>query len=171
MIVWPPGAGVGIVDEIARIDPGGNRLRCLRNLWSGASADADRVRKGIAETRAGLPRVGLPVTVIHGVDDGLIPMAFTSAPYVAHARAAGRDVRFWQVRNAQHFDAFLPLPGFAGHYVAMQPFLESAMDLMAARLRDSSRPLPPSQVVRRAIQAAPDADTITFEGGTLVIPP
>jgi hypothetical protein len=29
------------------------------------------------------------------------------------AQAAGRDVRYWQVRNAQHFDAFLALPDYA----------------------------------------------------------
>lgn len=135
----PPGAGVGIVDEIARIDPGGSRLRCLRNLWSGASADADRVRKGIAETRAGLPRTGLPVTVIHGVDDGLIPMAFTSAPYVAHARAAGRDVRFWQVRNAQHFDAFLGLPDYGARYLPMLPYIHAALDRTLAALEGKGR--------------------------------
>jgi hydroxybutyrate-dimer hydrolase len=135
----PPGAGVGIVDEVARIDPGADRLRCLRNLWAGASADADRVRKGIAETHAGLPRVGLPVTVIHGVDDGLIPMAFTSAPYVAQARAAGRDVRFWQIRNAQHFDAFLGLPDYGARYLPILPYVYAALDRTLAALDDSGR--------------------------------
>jgi hydroxybutyrate-dimer hydrolase len=124
----PPGAGVGIVDEVAKVDPGLTRLRCLRALWSGASIDAERVRRGIAETRAGLPRAGLPVTVIHGTDDGLIPMAFTSAPYVAHAKAAGRDVRFWQVRHAQHFDAFLGLPDYGARYLPLLPYVYAALD-------------------------------------------
>ena len=130
----PPGAGVGIIDEVAKVDPGVERLRCLRDLWSGASVDADRVRKGIAETRAGLPRPDLPVTVIHGIDDGLIPMAFTSAPYVARARAAGRDVRFWQVRNAQHFDAFLGLPDYGARYLPMLPYVYAALDRTLAAL-------------------------------------
>lgn len=124
----PPGAGVGIVDEVAKVDPGLTRLRCLRALWSGASIDADRVRRGIAETRAGLPRAGLPVTVVHGTDDGLIPMAFTSAPYVARARAAGRDVGFWQVRHAQHFDAFLGLPDYGARYLPLLPYVYAALD-------------------------------------------
>jgi hydroxybutyrate-dimer hydrolase len=124
----PPGAGVGIVDQIARIDPASVRLGCLRELWSGISADAERVRRGIAETRAGAPRKGLPVTVIHGADDGLIPMAFTSAPYVAHARAAGRRVGFWQVRNVQHFDAFLGLPDYGARYLPMLPYVYAALD-------------------------------------------
>lgn len=124
----PPGAGVGIVDEVAKVDPGLTRLRCLRALWSGASIDADRVRRGIAETRAGPPRAGLPVTVVHGTDDGLIPMAFTSAPYVARARAAGRDVGFWQVRHAQHFDAFLGLPDYGARYLPLLPYVYAALD-------------------------------------------
>lgn len=130
----PPGAGVGIIDEVAKVDPGLTRLRCLRALWSGASIDAERVRRGIAETRAGLPRAGLPVTVIHGTDDGLIPMAFTSAPYVARAKAAGRDVRFWQVRHAQHFDAFLGLPDYGARYLPLLPYVYAALDRTMAAL-------------------------------------
>ncbi len=130
----PPGAGVGIIDEVAKVDPGLTRLRCLRALWSGASIDAERVRRGIAETRAGLPRAGLPVTVIHGTDDGLIPMAFTSAPYIAGAKAAGRDVRFWQVRHAQHFDAFLGLPDYGARYVPLLPYVYAALDRTMAAL-------------------------------------
>ena len=95
----PPGAGVGIVDPQPLADMGLTGLQCLRGLWTADSADAQRVRKGIEETRAGLPRKGLPVVVIHGSDDGLVPQAFSSAPYVAMAKAAGRDVRDWQVRN------------------------------------------------------------------------
>jgi hydroxybutyrate-dimer hydrolase len=130
----PPGAGVGIVDQIARIDPASVRLGCLRDLWAGVSVDAERVRRGVAETRAGAPRKGLPVTVIHGVDDGLIPMRFTSAPYVAHARSAGRSVGFWQVRNAQHFDAFLGLPDYGARYLPMLPYVYAALDRSLAAL-------------------------------------
>jgi hydroxybutyrate-dimer hydrolase len=137
----PPGAGVGIIDDVAKVDPAATRLQCLRDIWRGASADADRVRKGIAETRAGLPREGLPVIVIHGTDDGLIPMAFTSAPYVANARAAGRDVRFWQVRNAQHFDAFLGLPDYGARYLPMLPYVYTALDRTLSMLEaDSGKP-------------------------------
>ena len=140
---------------------------CLRGL-------RERLAPGIAAVAAHPRADKRPLIVLHGRGDGLIPVNHTSRPYYAASIAADdphAGIRYYEVERGQHFDAFLPLPGFAGHYVAMQPFLESAMDLMAARLRDSSRPLPPSQVVRRAIQAAPDADTITFEGGTLVIPP
>src|SRR5690606_18936051 len=98
----PPGSGVGMLDAgMVPPDPTLKGLQCLRGLWTGEGADAARVRAGIAATRAAPPRAGLPVVVVHGLDDGLVPVAFSSAPYVAHARAAGRDVRYWQVKNAQ----------------------------------------------------------------------
>ncbi|HEY5782638.1 MAG TPA: 3-hydroxybutyrate oligomer hydrolase family protein, partial [Lysobacter sp.] len=121
-------------------------LRCLRELWQGDSADAQRVRKGIAETRAGLPRSGLPVVVIHGADDGLVPMAFSSAPYVRQAKAGGRDVRYWQVRNAQHFDAFLGLPDYGARYLPLLPYVYEALDRVDAHL-DGSGALPVDAVI------------------------
>lgn len=148
----PPGAGVGIVDDSVRIDPSLSRLQCLRGLWRGASTEAERVRRGIAETRAGLPRKGLPVTVIHGADDGLIPMAFTSAPYVAKARAAGRDVRFWQVRRAQHFDAFLGLPDYGARYLPMLPYVYRALDRTLAAL-ERGEPMPGDAVIETVPRA------------------
>lgn len=142
----PPGAGVGIVDDVASADPKLMRLRCLRALWQGDSADAERVRAGVAATRAALPRRKLPVTVIHGVDDGLIPMAFTSAPYVAKVKQAGRDVRFWQIKNAQHFDAFLALPDYGARYLPMLPYVYAALDRTLAHL-ETGAPLPSDAVV------------------------
>src|SRR5690606_208630 len=60
----PPGAGVGLIDpQLAPPDFGYTGLRCLRALNAGVSADARRVQAGIAATRAGLPRAGLPVVV------------------------------------------------------------------------------------------------------------
>jgi hydroxybutyrate-dimer hydrolase len=143
----PPGAGVGIVDPgMVAPDftlPG---LQCLRALWDGNGDDAQRVREGIAGTRAALPRKGLPMIVLHGTDDGLVPMAFSSAPYVARAKAAGRDVRYWQVRNAQHFDAFLGLPDYGSRYVPLLPYVYAALDRVAAHL-DSGADLPADAVI------------------------
>ena len=142
----PPGAGVGIVaPPVDPSDPLAG-LQCLRALWEGEGADAARVRVGIDEVRAGLPRAGLPVTVIHGLDDGLIPPAFSSAPYVAAARAAGRDVRYWQVRNAQHFDAFLGLPVYGAQYLPLLPYVYEALDRTWAHLHEGA-PLPANAVV------------------------
>lgn len=137
----PPGTGIGLVrmapdahTDAAQADAAFAGLRCLRGLWQDDDASARRVRAGVAATRAAPPRAGLPVFVIHGTDDGLIPMAFSSAPYVATSRAAGRDVRFWQVRNAQHFDAFLGFPDYGARWVPLLPYVYAALDRSLALL-------------------------------------
>lgn len=134
-----PGAGVNIVDAT----PGSfDGLQCLAGLWDGQTPAAAALREGVAATRAAPPRAGLPVIVVHGSDDGLIPFAFTSQPYVAAARAAGRsDVRLWQVDKAQHFDAFLAFPQFAAAYVPLLPYVYAALDKLEAHL-DGKAPLP-----------------------------
>ena len=143
----PPGAGVGIVDtRMALPDPTFAGLQCLRELATGDSADALRVRAGVAGIRAAAPREGLPVIVVHGLDDGLVPVAFNSAPYVAMTKAAGRDVRYWQVRHAQHFDAFLGLPDYAARYLPMLPYVHAALDRVVAHL-DNGAPLPADAVI------------------------
>lgn len=144
----PPGAGVGLVDAKAvdAADPAFAGLQCLRALWAGQGEDAARVRKGIDALRSSLPRDGLPVVVVHGLDDGLVPVAFTSAPYVAAARAAGRDVRFWQVGNAQHFDAILGLPAYAAHYVPLLPYVYAALDRVWSHL-DAGAALPANATI------------------------
>ena len=143
----PPGAGVGIVDRrITLPDATFGGLQCLRALWTGDGTDATRVRDGIAGITAGLPRTGLPVVVIHGLDDGLIPPAFTSAPYVAMAQSAGRDVRYWQVRHVQHFDGFLGLPDYAARYLPLLPYVYAALDHVSAHL-DGKAALPDDAVI------------------------
>lgn len=142
----PPGAGVGIVDPQPLADLGLTGLQCLRGLWTGDGEDARRARAGIAATRAAPPRAGLPVVLIHGTDDGLVPQAFSSVPYVAMAKAAGRDVRYWQVRNVQHFDAFLGLPHMAAAYLPLLPYVYAALDRVDAHL-DGKGALPDDAVV------------------------
>ena len=107
----------------------------------------ERVRAGVAALRAKAPRKGLPVVVVHGLDDGLIPAAFSSAPYVAMAKAAGADVRYWQVRNAQHFDGFLALPDYGARYVPLLPHVYAALDRVSAHLEDPTKALPSDAVI------------------------
>ena len=77
---------------------------------------------------------GIEAVVIHGLDDGLVPPAFTSAPYVAAAQAAGREVSYWQVKHAQHFDGFLALPAYGARYVPLLPYVYAALDQVSATL-------------------------------------
>ncbi len=138
----PPGAGVGIVDGMASgVDSAWPGLQCLRSLWAGKDAIAARLRSSVAATRAQLPRRGLPILVTHGADDGLIPEAFSGAAYARWSKAAGRDVRYWRVANAQHFDAFLGLPALGSNYLPMLPYAYRGLDSMWVHLQHGT-PLP-----------------------------
>ncbi|RZA37366.1 MAG: hydrogenase [Lysobacteraceae bacterium] len=129
----PPGAGVGIIDaKLAAPDYTMPGLQCLRALLEGGT-DAP-FQQGLRQTQASLPQKGVPVVVIHGLDDGLVPPAFSSAPYVTAAKAAGREVSYWQVRHAQHFDGFLALPAYGARYVPVLPYVYAALDQVWARL-------------------------------------
>jgi hydroxybutyrate-dimer hydrolase len=140
----PPSPTVGIVDTLAGgADPTLPGLLCLRDLWTNPSADAERVRAGVAATRAGLPRNGLPLVVVHGADDVLIPEPFTGGAYARWVNGSGGDVRYWRVANAQHFDAFLAFPTYAARYVPLLPYAYAALDAMWAHVADGA-PLPPS---------------------------
>ncbi|WP_363797317.1 3-hydroxybutyrate oligomer hydrolase family protein [Lysobacter firmicutimachus] len=160
----PPGAGVQLFappagDPAQALAP----LAGLRALWTGQGGDGDaaaglaaahrRVREGIAATRASAPRKGVPVVVVHGLDDGLIPPAFSSEPYVAMARRAGAQVRYWQVRNVQHFDAFLGLPALAARYQPLLPYVYAALDRVEAHLADGA-PLPADATIDTGLRAA-----------------
>ena len=153
----PPGSGIGIVDPNAGgADPAFEGLQCLRALWEGKEAAALRVRAGVSETMAGLPRADLPVIVLHGANDGLVVEAFSGGAYATWAKAEGRDkLRYWKVGNAQHFDAFLGLPVLGASYVPMLPYGYRAMDRMWAHLAEG-QPLPDSAEIhprKRALSA------------------
>ena len=144
----PPGNGIALRDsQRAGEDPDLPGLDCLRSLWEGDSESARHVREGIAATRAALPREHLPMIIVHGRDDGLIPMAFSSTPYVQMLRAAGRDVTYWQVTDAQHFDAFLAFPDYARRYVPLLPQVHAALDAVWAHLENPAVALPADAVL------------------------
>ena len=160
----PPGAGVGIIDPaLAPPDLTGTGITCLRALWTGDGVDAQRVRTGVQQLASAPPRAGLPVVLVHGRDDGLIPIAFTSAPYAAAARAAGHDVRLWEVRNAQHFDGFLALPDYAARYVPLLPYVYAALDRVQAHL-DGQAGLPADAVIDTRPGGTLDAAALAIPG-------
>ena len=115
-------------------------------LLAGAGLDeglgfAERCRSAIAATRALPPRDGLPILLLHGLDDGLVPEWTTSAPYAAFAREHGARLGYWRIERAQHFDAFLGNPALAARYVPLMPQAYAALDAMLAHLREGA-PLP-----------------------------
>lgn len=135
----PPGAGVALVDRLATgADPTLPGLRCLRALWEAPGEQADIVRASIAATRAGLPHKDLPVLLMHGLDDGLIVEPFGTSPYAAWATAQARNVRYWKIQNAQHFDTFLGLPPMAARYLPLLPYAYRGLDAMWAHIADGA---------------------------------
>ena len=43
-------------------------------------------------------------------------------------------MRYWQVRNAQHFDAFLGFPAYGARYAPLLPYVHAALDRVWAHL-------------------------------------
>jgi hydroxybutyrate-dimer hydrolase len=131
----PPGNGVGLfggTDDSA--DPQRLGINCLRRLWTGDDADARALHASVQALAARLPRKDLPLWVMQGADDGLLPTAFTSEPYVAWLREQGRRPLYWKVPHAQHFDAFLALPGFGDRHLPLLPYGYAALDQLWAHL-------------------------------------
>jgi hydroxybutyrate-dimer hydrolase len=165
-------------------------------LLTGAlKAASDRVRAGIeAVELTGFLR-NTPAIIVQGRSDALVPVNHSSRAYYAKNQSVARGVsnlRFIEVTNAQHFDAFLPaapFPGYDSRFVPLHVYFVRAVDLMYDHLT-KGKPLPPSQVVRTTprggtpgsapaitaanvppIQASPAAgDRITFSKGTLHVP-
>lgn len=140
-----PGAGVGIVDTMAAGNdaswPGSD---CLSQLWSESSKLASRLHEGASLSRASLPRADLPMIIVHGKADGLVPMAFSSEPYVRWLEANGRKPVFWKVGHGQHFDAFLAFPRFGDAHVPMLPYAYAALDKLWAHVFNGA-PIPASR--------------------------
>ena len=153
----PPSNGVGILDAKASgKDPSYAGLSCLRALWQAKSVEAKALQRSVQQTQVRLPQAGLPVLVIHGLSDGLVPEAFTSAPYVKMAQSKRNMLRYWQVENAQHFDAFLGQPVLAAQYVPMMPYAYKGLDAIWAHIEQGT-PLPENRVfktVPRKVSAA-----------------
>lgn len=135
----PPGNGVGLfggTDHSA--DPTLPGARCLRALWEDTDPSTQSLRDGVAATVVKPARASLPVWVVHGAADGLLPTAFTSEPYVDWLRGKGGHPLYWKVPYAQHFDAFLALPGFGEQHVPLLPYGYAALDRLWAHLYEGA---------------------------------
>jgi len=131
----PPGNGIALRGGMdTSDDPTLAGLDCLRQLWTGDGAEARALHASVAATAVKLPRADLPLWVLHGAGDGLLPTAFSSEPYVAWLRREGREPLYWRVPYAQHFDAFLAVPGFGAAHVPLMPYGYVALDRMWAHL-------------------------------------
>ena len=135
----PPGNGIGLFGGVnVSSDPTLIGSECLRALWTGDDHESQALHASVAATAARLPRRDLPLWVLHGAGDGLLPTAFSSEPYVAWLRDEGRRPIYWKVPHAQHFDAFLALPGFGEHHVPLLPYGYAALDRLWAYLYEGA---------------------------------
>lgn len=168
---------------------------CFRNLWTGTDAVARGVQAGVRETlRSGNLR-GKPAIVLNGRADTQIPVNFNARPYFGlnkQVEGAQSRLTYIEVTNAQHFDAFIDNPAFAGYdtaYIPLHYYFIKAMDAMYANLTQNV-PLPPSQLVRTVPRggtpgaappitlanvppissAPPAANQITFSANTVTVP-
>jgi hydroxybutyrate-dimer hydrolase len=132
-------------------DFGYDGAACLRALWTGADARAQRLQAGVAEAAARNANLrGTPALIVHGRADTLVPTNFSSRPYLlrnAQAEGAASRLRYVEVTNAQHFDAFLGFAGYDTRFVPLHLYFVRAMDAMWAHLKHGAS-LPASQVVR-----------------------
>jgi len=90
-----------------------------------------------------------PTVILHGTADGTVAINHASRAYFTKNQSsdyANQNLRFYEIENVQHFDAFLAYPGFNVQFVPMHPYLEQALDMMWAHLNEQ-KPLPSSQYV------------------------
>ncbi len=170
----PPAAGLQIINDAAaggprrdaasitsstgKLDFNVDGARCLRALWTENSIEARRVREGVEAVRVSGDLRGKPAIIVHGRADALVPVGFSSRPYLAmnSMEERGRSrLSYIEVTNAQHFDAFIGnalLPGYDTRFVPLHAYFRQALDLMHGHLTAHAA-LPPSQVVRTTPRA------------------
>ncbi|QIL79553.1 hydrogenase [Diaphorobacter sp. HDW4A] len=113
-------------------------------------AQSDAVRSGLTEVRHSANLKTKPVIIVAGRSDALIPVNHNARAYTAlnqTLEGAKSNLRYIEVTNAQHFDAFLLFGGFDTRFVPLHPYFNQAMDAMWNHLKTKAA-LPASQVVR-----------------------
>jgi hydroxybutyrate-dimer hydrolase len=155
---------VGVSPSNGRVDGSLDGLLCLRSMVTGvdatgaaltgtALANSRRVQAGMAEVLLTGNLHGKPTVLIQGRSDTLLPVNHTSRAYAAFnskIEGASNNLRYYEIQNGNHFDAFLPafvVPGYDALLVPVHYYYINGMDLMWAKLKNGAA-LPPSQVVR-----------------------
>lgn len=128
-----PGAGV-LPETLVQGQPLVNSLLCLYQLSDGEGNDSHILRAGINETVPDLPRMDLPLWVVHGENDGLIPPSFSSYPYIDWLREHNRKPVLWRLPHVQHFDALLGSSALAAYYLPILPYAYAVLDQLWKQL-------------------------------------
>lgn len=186
-----PSAGVQLLSPPGpKDDPAFGGLWCLRTVLDGDSETSARLQRGQHAIRARGQVPLRPLVIVHGREDGLIPVGATARPYVESAlRHGATTLSYWEIEHAQHFDAGLAQPAFAARFVPLLPYFHLGMEQLLAHLDGGPAPAP-SQVVRTQrrglnadgsaialgaehlgqLRAKPGADAIGLQGDRLRVP-
>jgi hydroxybutyrate-dimer hydrolase len=201
---------LGVSPSTGRLDGALDAMICMRNMVTGvdtatgaaltgtAATNSQRVRSGMAEVLLTGNLRGKPAIFVQGRSDTLVPVNHASRAYAAFnskVEGANSNLRYYEILNGNHFDAFVPnaagggVQGYDALLVPVHYYFLNAMDLMWARLK-SGVALPASQVVRTTprggtpgaapaitianvpkISATPTAaNTITIASGVTSVP-
>ncbi len=200
---------VGVSPSTQRVDGSLDAFLCLRSMVTGVDAVtgaalvgaelamSQRVQAGMRDVLLNGNVRGKPLIIVAGRSDALVPVNHAARAYVAlnSKVEANPNVRYYEIENGNHFDAFLPnaagggVQGYDTLLVPVHYYFTNAMDLLWARLKGNAA-LPASQVVRTTprggtpgaappittanvpkVAASPAAaNTITVGNGTINVP-
>lgn len=185
---------VSITPETSLADFNITGATCLRDLLTANTPAGTALRAGLAEVKRSGNLRGKPAIIVHGRSDTLIPVNHTSRPYYALNKTVeqGSKLFYYEITNAQHFDAFLGNAALAGYDTRLVPlhrYVIQALDLLYANLTTGAT-IPASQVVHTTprggtpgaapaitaanvppIAASPSVDSeIKFSANVLTIP-
>ena len=107
----------------------------------------ESLQQAMAEVLATPAKNQLPTLILHGQADGTVAINHASRAYYHQNQSsdqANPNMRYIEIDHAQHFDAFLPYPGFNDRFVPMHPYFEQALERMYNHLM-FGQALPPSQ--------------------------
>lgn len=159
---------LGVSPSTSRMDAALDGMLCLRGMVTGtdmasgaaltgtALAHSQRVQAGVKDVLLAGNLLKKPTVIIAGRSDTLVPVNHSARAYVAFnskVEGASSNLRYYEIMNGQHFDAFLPnaagggVQGYDTLFVPVHYYFIKGMDLMWAKLKNGSA-LPPSQVVR-----------------------
>jgi hydroxybutyrate-dimer hydrolase len=186
------GAGINFLYSVGVDNNLDNYLQgalCLRQLATEPHEEhCDHVQTGIAEILASGNLQGKPTIIVHGRDDALLHVNFTSRSYYGlNQKIEGGNSKlvYIEVTNAHHLDALNQVFDIDTQ-IPLHYYLTQALDLMYDHLKNAV-PLPKSQVIFTTPLAnttdrqltkeknLPDIDknaiySITFSNNILIIP-
>lgn len=201
---------VGVSPSTNRADASLDAMLCLRDRVTGIDTvtglalagnpllESQRVQAGLQEVLLSGNLRNLPTIIVAGRSDTLVPVNHAARAYAAFnskVEGANSKVKYYEILNGQHFDAFLPnaagggVQGYDSLFVPVHYYFVKSMDMMWSHLQ-SGTALAPSQVVRAtprggapgsapaitltnlpAIASAPvAADLITANSGIVNVP-